>query len=119
MRARVLASVLLAFCFAGPGVTADESTVPERDWVDLNATDGPGLYESKCAMCHGQNGMGAFILQRRLPPDRVALEARDDLQPAFVRNAVRNGLGLMFPMSRAEVSDGQLDRIVQYLSDGE
>lgn len=115
----LLASMLLAFCFVGNGVSADESTGAERDWTDLSATDGAGLYASKCAMCHGDNGMGAFILQRRMPPDRVALEARDDLQPAFVRNAVRNGQGLMFPMSRAEVSDDQLDRVVQYLTEEE
>lgn len=105
---------LLALCFAATSVSADES-LSKRDWIDLSANDGFGLYAEKCGMCHYENGMATFILQRRLPAERVYLEARDDLQPALVRNAVRKGMGLMFPMSRAEVSDEQLDQIVHYL----
>lgn len=116
MKGHVIAFSLVMFCLSAASAAADESGGAERDWIDLSATDGAGLYAAKCGMCHRENGMGIFILQRRLPPERVSLEARDDLQPAFVRNAVRNGLGLMFPMSRAEVSDAQLDQIVQYLS---
>lgn len=119
MKRPMTALFLSTLCLAATHAAADESGGAERDWTDLSATDGAGLYAAKCAMCHDENGMGTFILQRRLSPERVDLEARDDLQPQFIRNTVRDGLGLMFPMSRAEVSDAQLDRIVRYLSEEE
>ena len=110
----VKACFLLTFGLVASGVSADNAA-NSRDWIDLSTNDGAGLYSEKCGMCHYENGMATFILQRRLPAERVFLDARDDLQPVFVRNAVRNGMGLMFPMSRGEVSDEQLDQIVQYL----
>lgn len=114
LKSSVKLCFLLILGLVTNSVAADEST-NVRDWIDLSASEGVGLYSEKCGMCHYENGMATFILQRRLPAERVFLEARDDLQPAFIRNAVRKGMGLMFPMSRAEVSDEQLDQIVQYL----
>ena len=67
-------------------------------------------------MCHRATGMGTGILARRMSPELALLENRRDLQPEFVTNAVRAGFGVMFPMSRAEVSDAQLQAIVAYLT---
>ncbi|HHX81982.1 MAG TPA: cytochrome c, partial [Pseudomonadaceae bacterium] len=48
--------------------------------------------------------------------DQALLENRRDLQPAFIRNVVRSGFNNMFPLSRGEVSDEQLDKIVAHLT---
>lgn len=103
---------LVALLSSLAGVTvADES-----EWVSLAKEGGQGIYGEKCGMCHRADGMGTFILGRRIEPERVFLEDRDDLQPDFVKTVVRNGFGLMFPMSRGEVSDEQLETIADYLA---
>lgn len=88
----------------------------EEGWLDLSGSSGAELFGEKCGMCHRQAGMGTGILGRRLPPEKAMLEDREDLTPAFVSAAVRTGIGVMFPLSRGEVSDPQLELIGRYLS---
>jgi mono/diheme cytochrome c family protein len=76
------------------------------------------LYVEKCSMCHRQMGMGTVILARRMDAKLARLEARDDLTPDYVTTAVRQGIGNMPRISRGEVSDAQLSRIVRYLTKG-
>ena len=47
------------------------------------------------------------------PPDPPN---RRDLAPEFVRTVVRSGFNNMFPISRGEVSDAQLERIISHLT---
>jgi hypothetical protein len=91
--------------------------VAEQDlkWVDLEKTDGAALFGEKCGMCHRGNGMGTAILARRLPAEQAQLESRTDLQAPFIETVVRSGFGVMYPISRGEVSDKQLTLIKQHL----
>ncbi len=81
--------------------------------------DGKSLFTERCGMCHQTNGMGVGILSRR-PGDtsKGLLEQRTDLSAAVVRVVVRNGIGNMPRISRAEASDPQLAAIADYLSRG-
>lgn len=81
-----------------------------------DAVEGEQLFVEKCAMCHRDLGMGTVILMSRITPDQAKLEDRIELPAALVKTVVRNGLGNMFSISRAEVSDEQLDKIASYLS---
>jgi mono/diheme cytochrome c family protein len=88
-----------------------------EDWVSLEKTGGKGLFQEKCGMCHADAmGMGTGLLARRLPADQALLENREDLQAPFIKNVVRAGYGVMFPISRSEVSDSQLEAISEYLA---
>jgi len=84
-------------------------------WADLTRTDGPALFKEKCGMCHQGGGMAMIILGRRLPTEQVPLENRSDLQAAFIETVVRNGFGVMYPISQGEVSKQQLASIAGYL----
>jgi len=106
------AAILLSFSAHGNGL-GDTRIGP--DAVALPATSQAMIFAEKCAMCHRQNGMGTNILARRLPLNQAMLEERTGLTPAFIRIAVRQGIGIMPPISRAEVSDAQLDTIVRHL----
>ena len=86
-----------------------------EEWVSLEKADGAALFGEKCGMCHRATGMGTGILARRMSAELALLENRTDLQAEFVRTAVRKGFGVMFPISRGEVSDPQLDTLVAYL----
>jgi len=88
----------------------------QDDWISLEKTSGSGLFQEKCGMCHRAGGMGTGILGRRLAPEQALLENRNDLQGPYIKTVVRNGFGVMFPLSRGEVSDAQLDMIAAYLA---
>lgn len=81
-----------------------------------NASGGEKLYVEKCAMCHAPNGMGYGLLARRT--DQPDLEKRDDLVPRIVNISVRSGIGNMPAIPRGEVSNEELQAIVDYLTSG-
>lgn len=80
--------------------------------------DGKVLFEHKCAMCHGKDGMGTGLLARRMNPAIAELQKRDDLGAAYVTKVARIGIGNMPPITRGDVSDAQMARIAVYLSRG-
>ncbi|MEO8309367.1 MAG: c-type cytochrome [Pseudomonadota bacterium] len=83
------------------------------------ADTGQSLFTERCGMCHQTNGMGVGILSRRAgDTSKGLLEQRTDLSAAVVRVVVRNGIGNMPRISRAEASDPQLALIADYLSRG-
>jgi len=82
---------------------------------ETNMSEGEALFVEKCAMCHRAMGMGTWQLEQRYSKEQAWLENRESLPPAFVKHVVRNGLGIMFSISRAEVSDPQLELIADYL----
>jgi len=79
------------------------------------ATPEEALFVEKCAMCHRHHGMGTGLLARRMPDDQALLEKRTDLNALLIQTAVRQGIGTMPPISRAEVSDAQLRAIERHL----
>jgi len=89
----------------------------QEGWVNLEKQSGAGLFQEKCGMCHRPGGMGTGILGRRMSAELALLENRTDLQGPFIENVVRNGFGVMFPISRTEVSDKQLQTISTYLTE--
>jgi hypothetical protein len=88
----------------------------EDGWISLEKNSDSALYKEKCGMCHLPGGMGVGILGRRMTPELALLENREDLQGAFIESVVRNGFGVMFPISRGEVSDKQLQTIIEFLA---
>jgi cytochrome c5 len=86
------------------------------EWVDTSHATPETLFAEKCGMCHRAQGMGTTLLARRYDPETALLENRRDLQGEFIRTVVRSGFNNMFPISRGEVSDAQLDSIVEHLT---
>ena len=81
---------------------------------------GMAVYEHWCAPCHapgpGHPGTQSLEIKYRgeLP---AVLEEREDLTPEFVRTMVRQGILMMAPFRKTEVTDAELDDIVAYLTD--
>ena len=93
-----------------------ENSIETSDKQSLSKTVGENLFSEKCGMCHRENGMGTNVLARRVDPSVSMLEDRDNLTTPFVTHVVRNGFITMFSISRAEVSNDQLNEIAIYLS---
>lgn len=92
------------------------SAVRAQEWVDTGNSEPEPLFAEKCGMCHRAQGMGTTLLQRRYEPELALLENRRDLTPEFIRTVVRAGFNNMFPISRGEVSDVQLEQIIAHLA---
>ena len=74
------------------------------------------LFTHKCGLCHAPGGTGAFMLGRRLGPERAVLADRRDLTAPFVAAAVRQGLGNMPRLTRVELTDEELAVLAAWLS---
>jgi hypothetical protein len=60
---------------------------------------------------------GTFRLRQRYQDTKPAtLEDRVDLTPDFVRTMVRQGMPIMPPLRKTEVTDAELDALIAYLT---
>lgn len=109
---RQLISLLLGLSCASFTATANQTQ------VSVSRDSGKALFEEKCAMCHRFLGMGTRKLAEnyQVAPEEAWLERRENLPAAYTEYVVRNGKGIMFSLSRAEVSDDQLKAIARYLA---
>jgi mono/diheme cytochrome c family protein len=105
MRAAFIVIACVAPLWAG-AVTAQDST------------NGKRLFQRHCAMCHNVSGMGTGLLSRRMKSEVAELEKREDLSAVYVERFARQGLLNMPAITRAEVNDGGMKAIAQYLSRG-
>jgi mono/diheme cytochrome c family protein len=83
--------------------------------VAAGNSDGEALFRARCGICHLAGGTGTFMLGRRLGASNALLAERTNLDPAYVKHVVRNGIVSMPRITRAEVSDAELQAIVAYL----
>lgn len=72
-------------------------------------------YASACGPCHDHGGFAVRVLADRLGPGPALIHQGTKVPPEAIRAVVRHGLGAMPAMSRAEVTDAELEGIVAYL----
>lgn len=94
-----------------PAAAAGVSTAASK------VEQGRVIFEARCGMCHQKGGTGTFMLGRRLGAQNALLADRKmKLDATYVKHVVRNGVVSMPRITRAEVSDAELDAIVSYLT---
>jgi mono/diheme cytochrome c family protein len=83
-----------------------------------DAPAGKTLFSRDCAPCHaaGQDHPGTMRLAQTRGPAKAVLEQRTDLDPAYIRSVVRQGLIEMPPWRSSELDDAALNQIVNYLT---
>lgn len=79
--------------------------------------EGKALFQYHCGLCHQQGGTGTFMLGRRLGQENALLENRTNLNAAYVRTVVRQGIASMPRFARPELPDADLLRIIRYLTE--
>ena len=85
------------------GAAASQGTVALVN-QDARPGNGPeGTYSRTCGYCHGAN-VGPAILGLHLPPE-------------LIRSAVRTGPGAMPAFRQTEISDADLERLSEWISD--
>ena len=98
-----------------------ESNEPRRDEVVAKVAKTPGkqVYDKWCAACHddGPRYPGTASLAVKYGKDMpAALEKRTDLTPETVAVFVRQGVSVMPPFRKTEITDAELASLGAYLS---
>jgi mono/diheme cytochrome c family protein len=118
----------VALVFAG-SAAAQDAPFPIAAWSRTTAAvenqgspveRGAAVFNNWCSACHSrgpQNAPGTTSLQAKYQGSvPAALEDRRDLTPDLVRFFVRNGVAMMAPLRKTEVSDGDLEALATYLT---
>ncbi len=97
----------LSMLLMSAGVIAAEGGVPGKD-----------VYEKWCAGCHADSPFapGTIYLRQNRPPELAVIEGRTDLSAEFIRVLVRRGQGGMPSFRKTEISDTELQSLVDYLA---
>jgi mono/diheme cytochrome c family protein len=80
---------------------------------------GRDVFERWCMACHGggQDKPGTVALAAKYKGSLPArLEERTDLTPDVTKFFVRNGVSIMPPFRKTEISDADLDALAAYLA---
>jgi (+)-pinoresinol hydroxylase len=111
---RVIASTVTALVL-GDSVLAQTPNDP-------NLQRGIAVYQNWCAPCHssGRGNPGTAALaakyKDRQPPVPAVLSERRDLTPQSIRFFVRQGVSVMAPFRKTEISDPDLEALTAYLT---
>lgn len=115
---------------AGKGLAQelDDAERPIAAWSTSSAGNesdgsigerGAAVFNNWCAACHSRNPLNsgtASLAVKYNGSVPAALEDRDDLAPEAIRVFVRNGVAMMPGFRKVEISDADLDALVNYLT---
>jgi mono/diheme cytochrome c family protein len=84
-------------------------------------TKGREVFQYWCAACHGAGPTparpGTQALQAKYNGAKPAmLESRTDLTPELTKFFVRNGINVMPPFRKTEITDAELNALAAYLA---
>ncbi|HSC16345.1 MAG TPA: cytochrome c [Gammaproteobacteria bacterium] len=120
--------VVAALLIAGTAA-AQDAPFPIAAWSRTTAAvetegslveRGAAVFNNWCSACHSRgprNAPGTTSLQAKYQGSvPAALEDRRDLTPELVKLFVRNGVAMMAPLRKTEVSDADLEALAAYLT---
>jgi (+)-pinoresinol hydroxylase len=90
--------------------------------TDARIQRGAAVYQYWCAPCHsnGRGNPGTMALaakyKDRQPAVPAVLSDRQDLTPQSIRFFVRQGVSVMAPFRKTEISDPDLEALSAYLT---
>ncbi len=104
---------------AAAAVFATTVTLSAHAADEVAIQKGHDVFQYWCTACHGDGPTrpGTTALQVKYNGTKPAmLEARKDLTPELVRFFVRNGVNVMPPFRKTEITDADLNALAAYLS---
>lgn len=109
----------LAFALIIGGATAAAAQAPADE---ATLQKGAAVYQTWCAPCHssGRGNPGTMALaakyKGRQPAVPATLVERTDLTPQAIKFFVRQGVSVMAPFRKTEITDAELAALAAYLT---
>ena len=103
-------------------IVANSSPAAAQAPDDRKIQRGAAVYQNWCAPCHsdGRGNPGTMALaakyKDRQPAVPAVLSDRRDLTPQSIRFFVRQGVSVMAPFRKTEISDADLEALSAYLT---
>ena len=98
--------------------TMDAAVSPTADAATpVGERDGEELFKLFCRACHapGPAHPGTAKLALTKGPDKSVILNREDLPAEYIAHVVRNGLLGMPPLRPTDVTDAELEQLVEYV----
>ena len=92
------------------------AAAPEAESLTPKQQEGKQLFGATCIYCHNPRGYATERLKARNGEDRSVLAQRTDLDAAYIRTVVRNGLISMPAYTPTDLSEAQIQAIAAYLT---
>jgi mono/diheme cytochrome c family protein len=120
---RLAGAALLGLCGAGAATAADTTPAdpaaspPAEAATPVGERSGEELFVLFCRACHapGPAHPGTAKLTLTKGADKSVILNRDDLPAEYIAHVVRNGLLGMPPLRPTDVTEAELERLVQYV----
>jgi mono/diheme cytochrome c family protein len=114
LRLAVLSAVVAISLFAplGKMVTARNNEAPSRA-VGNPAVDGAAVYDSKCAICHGKDGVGLPNWRSLGQPDFTKADWQKAHSDQQIADSIKNGKGKFMPSFKSKLSEEETGAVVQ------
>ena len=111
-----MASLILAFVLMATGSTVAQTVGPEA-----KAEQGRTVYQYWCATCHSPGrenpGTAALAVKYKAQPAIPAVLAeRTNFTPQSIKFFVRQGVSVMPPFRKTEISDADLDALSAFMT---
>ena len=105
---KLISKLILSLLLGSIAISAAAEERPrpaEKSWA---------LY---CEGCHRPDGEGpgAVMLQRRFGDERMAIKGNTTLAPEYIKQVVRNGFLEMAPLRPTDITDAELDLLIEFL----
>jgi mono/diheme cytochrome c family protein len=78
-----------------------------------SGADGVAIFDSKCALCHGKDGVGLPNWRSLGQPDFTKTEWQSAHTDAQIADSIKNGKGKFMPAFKGKLSDEETGTVVQ------
>ncbi len=109
----VLSAAAAILLFAPPNEMAARGNKAPSKVAGNSGADGAALFDSRCALCHGKDGVGLPNWKSKGQPDFTQPEWQKAHTDEQIADSIKNGKGKFMPAFKGRLSEEETGAVVQ------